>query len=342
MAISVRVVEILLCVLPPFACLVTFFRLYLRARHGKLWYDDLWAFLSAIFSIILVLALMLHLEDTKHHYLPNQRSKIIIYYFASESYVAATWAARISILFTVIRLSMGGMRALLYTVAVLFYITWAILLAQTIWVCEKEPGWKQSVIGQCALGKSVGIAQIITDVISDAILIIAPLRLLWGVRLQRALKLRLMAVFTTSAITTVVSLYHDITVLRIGGIPEVIAATIQVAVGLLVANLTVVTAFAFRLAAEDPKDRTPIEVSSLRWRNHSTKPQTTTNFGGLQTTDADSRVKPVQVNMTRTTDDTHWSTSTKPTTVTGSSETTEERPEKMELRDLPTSTVHTV
>lgn len=62
------------------------------------------------------------------------------------------------------------------------------------------------------------------------ILIIAPMRLFWGVRLQRSLKLRLIAVFTTTAITTVVGLYHSYTVFRVGeaALGEVMSSTIQV------------------------------------------------------------------------------------------------------------------
>lgn len=54
------------------------------------------------------------------------------------------------------------------------------------------------------------------------------MRLLWRVRLSRALKIRLMSVFGTTSITTAVSLYHAYAVLRVGGTTEANAATIQV------------------------------------------------------------------------------------------------------------------
>lgn len=66
------------------------------------------------------------------------------------------------------------------------------------------------------------------DVISDLLLVAAPMRLLWRVQLQRGLKLRLRAVFATTLIGTAVSLYHAYCVLRFSGIPEFLAATLQV------------------------------------------------------------------------------------------------------------------
>ncbi|KAJ7843621.1 hypothetical protein B0H14DRAFT_2585606 [Mycena olivaceomarginata] len=54
---------LLLCVLLPFACLVTHFRLYIRFSRGKLWWDDFWAFMATLCAIVFVAAAMLHVQD---------------------------------------------------------------------------------------------------------------------------------------------------------------------------------------------------------------------------------------------------------------------------------------
>ncbi len=138
------------------------------------------------------------------------------------------------------------MRRILTVTSFLFLLAWLILFAQVWWVCEKEPGWKDAAPPQCKLGENVAIAQItgiyisnllftiisdisqLVDVISDAILIVAPIRLLWRIHLESSTKIRLMAVFGTTLITTAVSLYHAYAVFRIGGLSEALAATIQV------------------------------------------------------------------------------------------------------------------
>jgi hypothetical protein len=168
----------------------------------------------------------------------------------AQFFYAVAWAARLSILFTMIRLAIGRLRTFLIYMAMAFGMTWAILFAQVWWVCEKEAGWKDQPIPQCDLGLNVAVAQVITDVLCDAILIFIPIRLIWGVKLTRAQKIRVSAIFSTTIITTAVSLNHAYAVLRRGGLDEALAAIIQDAVSLMVANFSVIIAFFFRISTE--------------------------------------------------------------------------------------------
>lgn len=128
---------------------------------------------------------------------------------------------------------------------------------------------------------------------SDAILIFAPIKLVLGVRLPKVTKIRVVSVFASTLITTVVSLYYIYALLRIGGITEEWSATIHVrlsviistassstvllqdGVSLLVANLTVVVAFffkAFGTSSEDTDESShentrPLHHNVVRQRN---------------------------------------------------------------------------
>ena len=154
-----------------------------------------------------------------------------------------------TILLTIIRVTaIGDLRRILVFLAGIFAITWAILFSQVWWVCEAEPDWKSLPSPQCNLGRNVAIAQIISgcssisivishfitssfesaDVISDAILIFAPVRLVWRVRLSLPQKIRATAIFSATTLSTAVSLYHASWVLRDGGLNEAMAAVIQV------------------------------------------------------------------------------------------------------------------
>ena len=66
------------------------------------------------------------------------------------------------------------------------------------------------------------------DVLSDTTLILAPFRLVYKVRLTRAQKIRILSIFSTSAITTVVSLVHAYYVISDGGLKEAVAAMVEV------------------------------------------------------------------------------------------------------------------
>ncbi|KAJ7634731.1 hypothetical protein FB45DRAFT_909702 [Roridomyces roridus] len=308
--------RVALSVLPPFAIVVTYFRLYLRKRARKLWWDDFWAFVSTLFAIAFVVVIFLHIDPNTTTL--SQNAKVAIYYLSAQTFYGTAWSARISILFTIIRLSAGLQRRFLLVVAIWLFVAWAILFSQVWWVCEAEPGWKELSLPQCVLGRNVAIAQFICDIISDIILIATPVRLLLSSRLQRALKLRLVAVFATTSITTAVALYHSYTIISLGGVTEVFAANIQISISLLVANLSVVTAFLFRLGSDgtnETDNRTPFSNITFGGTGR-TRGITATTFGGIETTVHQNPHLEVRVSISQTDDgkkgsrDVDWNDST--------------------------------
>ncbi|KAJ7616094.1 hypothetical protein FB45DRAFT_1064235 [Roridomyces roridus] len=304
LTLPIHELQILALVLSPFACIVTFFRLWLRYARGKLWWDDFWALMGSFFTIFFIAVFMLHVRDPDTNPM-SQQARVVVYYFCTITFYGVAWTVRISILLTVVRLAFGLLRRLLIYGTILFFVFWALLYAQFFWVCVPQPGWKESPLAQCNLGRQVAITLIVTDVIGDTILIAAPLHLLWGVRLQRSLKLRLIAVFASTAVMTAVSLYHDYTIYLFGGLPEAFAANLQVAVGLFVANLSVITAFVFRLANESngstgDTGQVPSGLVTFGAVSPARRMRTTT-FGGIETTMPDEHIK-VQVDISKTDD----------------------------------------
>lgn len=67
----------------------------------------------------------------------------------------------------------------------------------------------------------------LADVIADLILLIAPLKLLQSLQ-DKQLRLRLMVIFSTCIVTTVVSLVHAVYILNHGGKKVVIVALVEV------------------------------------------------------------------------------------------------------------------
>ncbi|KIJ40421.1 hypothetical protein M422DRAFT_173811, partial [Sphaerobolus stellatus SS14] len=208
-------------VLTALATVVTFLRLFDRARSARLWWDDAWAaftvlliniFMAAVCTILLCRCMV------RAFLLITPQSKLT---------PGEIRSARISILFTVIRLSVGALRKVLSYAFIVFLTIWAVLFAQVWWVCEREPGWKDAPLPQCDLGLNVAVAQVITDVLCDAFLIFVPLRLVWNIRLTRAQKIRITAIFSTTIVTTCVSMNHAFFVLRAGGLKEALAAIVQ-------------------------------------------------------------------------------------------------------------------
>ncbi|KAG1860960.1 hypothetical protein F4604DRAFT_1508120, partial [Suillus subluteus] len=219
------------------AVIVTSFRLCIRARQKRLWVDNAWAALCMIFNIMLLIVDCL-IDMHTHR------------------------SSRLSILFTIVRLTVPRtfIRRVLMSTAIIFGIVWALLFSQVWWICETESGWKTQPHPQCELGRSVAITEMITDVLGDFFLILTPFFFLYKVRLSRVQKVWILSVFSTSAITTIVSLTHAYYIFSDGETKEALLIVLQASMSLIVANLSVVVAFIFRLKAEDDSTSTPTPI----------------------------------------------------------------------------------
>lgn len=210
--------------------LATCFRLWRRKTTTHIWWDDIWAALTMILGIIFMTSFELFLQNQTSHTLAT---KITIYYLVAQSYIAVNSAARISILFIVIRISNGRMRYILKWIAAIFVLTWVILTAQLLWTCEgKNADWGPGHL-ICVMPLRVAIVQLTTDTLSDVILIVAPLRLVWNTKLSSPQKIRIITIFSSTIAMTIFSLNHACwLIVDGGGLSEALAAVIQVCIGL--------------------------------------------------------------------------------------------------------------
>ncbi|KAJ8096296.1 hypothetical protein PM082_011451 [Marasmius tenuissimus] len=163
------------------------------------------------------------------------------------------WASRISIIYSIIRIDPNPSRRKIYVgISFLYFITVVVLIIQLFWVCEPEPAWKDVRSPQCHLTTQVAICQLITDILADMFLLFAPLRVFMYLQ-DRVLRRKLMVIFSTCLITTIVSLVHAAYILTTGGIRVIISALVEDCVSLMVANVPVVVTALLRAAGDDAK-----------------------------------------------------------------------------------------
>jgi len=232
--------RIVAAVVPATAIVITLCRLVVRIR--RLWWDDAWAFFSLLNLMVLVGAAFTHFATP-----PSQVTRVAAYYLSAIFFTNVVWTARLSILWSVIRITpTPRMKVALYYTSGLFLLVWLVLTVQPFWICEQEPGWKESPNPQCVLGLQSSVTQIITDVIGDALLIAAPC---WDMRevLDKGLKRKLMLIFSMSIMTTIVSLVHDVILFTNGGVREALAAILEDSIGLIVCNLAVIVTAIIRV-----------------------------------------------------------------------------------------------
>jgi hypothetical protein len=261
------------------AVLVTLGRLYIR--RGRMWWDDAFALFSMIFLLVQVIGLVLHVQDIKK---VSQLTLVAGYYIMATNFYAIIWTARLSILFSVIRIDpWEKRRRRLLLIAILFLVAFVILLIQLFWVCEPDPAWKRLSNPQCPLSIQVAIFQLVTDVIADSLLLAAPLRLLQGLE-DKPLRRRLIFIFSTCIVTTIVSLVHAVYIFKHGGPKVLIAAFVENCVSLIVCSVPVVVTASMRLRSFDvdessiPANRGP---TFLKFASGPSKTQRTT-YGGTK------------------------------------------------------------
>lgn len=139
---------------------------------------------------------------------PGHDTGVLRYYLMATMFYASIWSARLSILFSIIRVTRTFRRTVpLLIISGIFLLTWLLLTAQLYWECEVQTAWKHLEIPQCHLSRAVAIFQIISDVIADSILLVVPVRLFMIIK-EKKLRYRMIFIFGTCIVTTIVSTVH--------------------------------------------------------------------------------------------------------------------------------------
>jgi len=254
------------CTVPAIA--TTIYRLWIR--RGRYWADDAWALGAALSQFIMFSGSFIHITNST-----PKPAMVAAYYMMASTFYTVVWFARLSILFSIIRIDPSeNRRRLLLVVAVLFFATTVILVTQLFWVCEPNPSWKDKNSPQCSLTRQVVVLQLVTDILADTILIIAPLRLLRNLS-DRKLRRRLTVIFSTCLVTTAVSLVHAAFIFIHAGHKEVIAAIVEDCVSLIVCNVPVVVTSLLHIQRENRMDNTtghgrPSGLRFASWHPKST------------------------------------------------------------------------
>ncbi|KAI0045762.1 hypothetical protein FA95DRAFT_1495059 [Auriscalpium vulgare] len=235
-----------IAVVGPIALCMTIARLWIR--RDRYWWDDAWAFFSLLNLFVQTIGVIIHIHDPSK---VPKHERVTAYYLMAMSFYTVIWSARTSILFSIIRIDPDPhTRRRLRWVAAAFIGAIGFFIAQILWVCEPEPTWKDLPSPQCHLTKQVAICQLVSDIIADSLLIALPLRLIHGMRDTR-LRRRIMFIFSTSIVTTVVSLVHAIYIIRLGGKNVLITALVELSMSLTVANVPVVVTALTRAVGRD-------------------------------------------------------------------------------------------
>ncbi|KAI6122067.1 hypothetical protein F5141DRAFT_555820 [Pisolithus sp. B1] len=253
---TVSVCLILVTVFNAFAICLTAFRLGFRFYIRRLWWDDFWAALTSCCACVCIVTTWTVSSPLDDPYMPtstlgvppqSRTTHVISWWMTVLSYTCAIWFARLSILSSFIRIvppSHSHTAAL--AAAAVFVVMWLYVMLAKVIPCAMDRSWYSLTFIQCPIPEWVAISEVITDSLADLILVCLPLRLLWRLRVPSDQRAMILAVFSSSILTSIVSVIHTAYTIPpsfIGGV----TANIEAAVNLVVCNLLVLVTFIYRI-----------------------------------------------------------------------------------------------
>jgi len=239
-------ISLLVCGILPLGS--TLVRLFLRRR--RLWWDDTYALFSTLALILSSVCFAVDVQQVN----VSQSMGTFIYYSGAATFYATIWLARLSILFSIIRVDPDvNQRKILIFVAISFAMACILLIGQVVWVCDPDNTWQEAAVVQCPLSTQVVAFQMTSYIIADFILIAAPVKVFQDL-LHTGLRRRLLIIFSASIMTTAVSIVHSVYILTAGGIESLIAGTVEGGVSVCVCNLPVFVIASMRLPGVENRD----------------------------------------------------------------------------------------
>ncbi|EIW84854.1 hypothetical protein CONPUDRAFT_141691 [Coniophora puteana RWD-64-598 SS2] len=243
------------------AILTTTFRLWYRVRKRRFWWEDAWAAASLVGAIASLFAVM-GITGSENYWIyaslddppfpgESPTGHVVADWVMIFGFTTCLWSARLSLIFSLVRLSSGAtkLRQVSLYAAAVFGAIFVGLLCQKVYVCGHDLSWEEDPVMafQCRLGDSIAIAQVVTDFSSDVALVAIPVFLLREVNSPKDQRILILSAFSTSILTSLLSVVHVIFILTPDPGLQTITAQAEIALSLVICNLLVIVTYIYRV-----------------------------------------------------------------------------------------------
>ncbi|KAF8442319.1 hypothetical protein L210DRAFT_3204958 [Boletus edulis BED1] len=227
------------------AIVTTILRLLYRWRLSRFSWEDTWATLALICDMACLASIWMQVPPGNSY--PNRHINLASNWLQSLTITSTVWFARMSILSLVVRIAnpASKLRCIAYCVGVMFLAMDAGILAQKIFFRLRY---------SCHSAITVAIAQLVTDVISDTILVAAPIRFLRDMKLARDRRIPIISAFSASMLITGVTIPYSALRFREATSTTMIIDHVKAALALFVCNALVLVMFVYRLCHKSAFD----------------------------------------------------------------------------------------
>ncbi|KAN0078382.1 hypothetical protein V8E55_010439 [Tylopilus felleus] len=242
---GVYIIRVTASVFQVLGLFLTAWRIYIRLKIRRFWWEDAWATILLLTGLLWVIAQWVFL-------LTNGLTSIVTTWIYSIGFTSIVTLVRMSVLFSIIRIIHGSPRLLRFAYAcVAFYAAcWVILIIEKVVQCASDPSWHHAIViyGKqfCLVKPRISIFEFTSDCVAVLILVILPLRMLWRVKLPKHQRRMILCIFASSVVLAFGALFHTIgQILNIFAV-MIAGINVEVALSFYVCNLLVVVTYTYR------------------------------------------------------------------------------------------------
>ncbi|KAF9551712.1 hypothetical protein CPC08DRAFT_621439, partial [Agrocybe pediades] len=234
----------LLIVCHSLAISTTSFRLWHRYRDLRLWWDDFWAAVALVTDIIVFAVYLIVFSSTVQSPPKPAYLTFALRWLTLICYTIALWAARMTVAVTIVRLHpRGSARRHAATASIIFSAFAIAMIIQKIVICSQKQGNSPRCI---VIPRYTGILELVTNLLEDLWLLIAPASMLWKMKLQKSHRRLIFAIFLCGIFTALASIIHAVFILLNSAAWLGIVGHIEITVAIAVSNLLVLVTYIYR------------------------------------------------------------------------------------------------
>ncbi|KAF5392643.1 hypothetical protein D9757_001008 [Collybiopsis confluens] len=230
------------------AQLTTIARIYIRYRNRRLWWDDAWAFVTMLLTVLIIVAIFLSNNQDASY---KRDAGIIQFWLTLIGYAAGVWCARMSLILSTVRLipTIFSLRRISEWAFVCLLLMCISFLVAKLCFCASNLTWYNLPDPVCPLNdnRNLAITELTASLVTDAILIALPLQLLYRVSLPKRKQRMLLLMFTANMATSVMVILHVILLLASSWSLVSIIIKAEVGTALIVANLAILMPYIYRM-----------------------------------------------------------------------------------------------
>ncbi|KAH0835737.1 hypothetical protein J3R83DRAFT_9562 [Lanmaoa asiatica] len=269
--------------------LLTAWRIYFRLKIGRFWWEDAFA------AILLVTGLSWNITSWIY-LLTNDLTSIVVSWFETIGFTCIVTLARMSLLFSVIRIIHGNPRLLKFTYAcaTFFVASCLIQIVERTSQCALHPGRQQkkgvSLKPACAVSEQFSIFEFTTDCISVSILVVLPLCMLWKVKLPRRQRRMILSIFASSVVLAFGAACRAVGRALGIFIMTSVGFNAEITLSFIVCNLLVGVTYAYRFLLHDNGEATETTEDTSDDDDFTTRLPTQTSATTFRLTTVDLEV----------------------------------------------------